>query len=285
MLTSPGTRIRHLREDRRLTQTQLARRCNLSQSYLSEVEHGRTRPSLACLGKLAEGLGMPVEGLIEGTFYKIKHRGKRLLRRRHPQLRRAFHSGGSPRDPMPTLRVAFRESQATILGPGLLVELDRQSHEPEYWKAVKRIANDLNGDEQDFLLHLLTGGFDLEEIHPWRLGIRRALIDRFGGRYYAAVRQVGDVWIVVYPQLGVVTGHGRFRMLDFLVGVGVGPKPVWMDYEVDAVSHRGREDEDAIREKQVKFVRVKVPSGQLQMKDFAARFVRSVLGRVQKMAA
>lgn len=130
-------------------------------------------------------------------------------------------------------------------------------------KVLKR-TNDLNGDEQNFLLHLLTDGFDLEEIHPWRLGVRRPLIDRFGGRYYAVVKNHAQLRVDDNPGVADLTGHGRFRTLDFLVGV---------------TSHRGREEEDAVREKQVRFVRVKVPSGQLQMKDFSERFIRSVMAR------
>lgn len=39
-----GQRIRHYRQQAGLTQTDLARKANVNQGFLSEIEHGRRKP-------------------------------------------------------------------------------------------------------------------------------------------------------------------------------------------------------------------------------------------------
>ncbi len=51
-----GLNIRKRRKQYRLTQKQLADICGLSNSYLSDIEVGRTNPSLKTLEKLSEAL-------------------------------------------------------------------------------------------------------------------------------------------------------------------------------------------------------------------------------------
>jgi transcriptional regulator with XRE-family HTH domain len=53
-----GQRIRHLRESRGMTQSQLQARSRVSRSYLSRIESGQMTPSLGTLEKISEALGV-----------------------------------------------------------------------------------------------------------------------------------------------------------------------------------------------------------------------------------
>ncbi|BAF59252.1 MAG: helix-turn-helix domain-containing protein [Pelotomaculum sp.] len=61
-----GEQIRALREERGYTLQDLARRTNLSLSYLSEIERGSKRPSLKTIDKLAAALNVAKAQLIKG---------------------------------------------------------------------------------------------------------------------------------------------------------------------------------------------------------------------------
>jgi transcriptional regulator with XRE-family HTH domain len=57
--------LKTLRIHRGLTQTQLAKRAKLPQSYIACLERGtRTNPSLAVLRRLAKALGTTIEELV-----------------------------------------------------------------------------------------------------------------------------------------------------------------------------------------------------------------------------
>ncbi len=55
-----ATRLRELREERRLSMRTLASRSGLSANALSMIERGRSSPSVSTLYKLAEALGVPI---------------------------------------------------------------------------------------------------------------------------------------------------------------------------------------------------------------------------------
>ncbi len=61
-----GDHIRALREERGYTLQDMAKRANLSLSYLSEIERGSKRPSLKSIDKLAVALNVSKAQLIEG---------------------------------------------------------------------------------------------------------------------------------------------------------------------------------------------------------------------------
>jgi transcriptional regulator with XRE-family HTH domain len=61
-----GDQIRALREERGYTLQDLAKRANLSLSYLSEIERGSKRPSLKSIDKLAAALNVSKSQIIEG---------------------------------------------------------------------------------------------------------------------------------------------------------------------------------------------------------------------------
>jgi transcriptional regulator with XRE-family HTH domain len=62
-----GQRIRDLRRKRGLTQEQLAELADLSTPYVSHLERGSKKASLAVLVRLAESLGVTVDRLLSGN--------------------------------------------------------------------------------------------------------------------------------------------------------------------------------------------------------------------------
>ncbi len=63
-------RLRELREQRNLTQGQLAMRVGVERSYITKLEQGHRIPKVDVLVRLATFLGCPVEELIGINFGK-----------------------------------------------------------------------------------------------------------------------------------------------------------------------------------------------------------------------
>jgi transcriptional regulator with XRE-family HTH domain len=61
-----GRRIRQLRVDQRLTLKQVESVCGLSATHLSEIERGRTSPTIGALVRIASALGRDASYFIEG---------------------------------------------------------------------------------------------------------------------------------------------------------------------------------------------------------------------------
>lgn len=59
--------IKHYRKKNKLTQKSLARKCDLKQSYISQLEHYTVAPSIETTHKLSKALNLncPVELLID----------------------------------------------------------------------------------------------------------------------------------------------------------------------------------------------------------------------------
>lgn len=64
---SLGSKIRRLRHDAGHTLAQLSERAGISHSYLNDIEHDRTVPTLHTLGQVARSLGMSVVDVLEGV--------------------------------------------------------------------------------------------------------------------------------------------------------------------------------------------------------------------------
>jgi transcriptional regulator with XRE-family HTH domain len=61
-----GTVLKRIREDKGLSQLELATRAGVAQGYVSELEAGRKKnPGIVTLRKLAKALGVPVTALLE----------------------------------------------------------------------------------------------------------------------------------------------------------------------------------------------------------------------------
>src|ERR671930_2244064 len=72
-----GERLRELRRFRRCTLRTIAERSGLSESFLSQVERGRSSASIASLRRIAEALGVSIADLFEADGLP----GPRVLRR------------------------------------------------------------------------------------------------------------------------------------------------------------------------------------------------------------
>lgn len=57
--------LRKLRKQKRFTQAQLSKECNLSQSYLSKIETGRVEPNFKVMKVLAKTLNEPISSFFE----------------------------------------------------------------------------------------------------------------------------------------------------------------------------------------------------------------------------
>src|SRR4029077_20473121 len=73
-----GERLRAMRHLRRATLKAVAERANLSESFLSQIERGRARASIASLTRIAAALGVNVSDLFEPNGSRTK---PRVLRR------------------------------------------------------------------------------------------------------------------------------------------------------------------------------------------------------------
>lgn len=60
-----GARLRQARLDAHMTVRELARRLGVSASHVSQLEHGRSQPSVATLYSLAQFLGVSIDRLFE----------------------------------------------------------------------------------------------------------------------------------------------------------------------------------------------------------------------------
>lgn len=60
-----GSRIKAIRKEKGITQTDLALKAGISRTYLADIEGNRYAPSLKILGVVAEALNLKVSDLIE----------------------------------------------------------------------------------------------------------------------------------------------------------------------------------------------------------------------------
>jgi transcriptional regulator with XRE-family HTH domain len=72
--TCLGARVRELRRDRGLTLKALGREAGLSHPFLSQLERGLARPSLASVERIAQALQVPV-----GSLWAERQRGTALV--------------------------------------------------------------------------------------------------------------------------------------------------------------------------------------------------------------
>jgi transcriptional regulator with XRE-family HTH domain len=63
-------RVRQIRLAQNLTVDELARKCQFSKGFISQVENFRTTPSLKALNKISSALGVSVSDLIDGSAEK-----------------------------------------------------------------------------------------------------------------------------------------------------------------------------------------------------------------------
>lgn len=81
-----GQTIKYLRQEKKLTQEQLANNCGMTQTYLSQIERNQKEPTLSALKDIATSLEVPVPILF---FLSIDEQDV------PPEKRDAFNSIGS----------------------------------------------------------------------------------------------------------------------------------------------------------------------------------------------
>ena len=92
-----GTMIKRLREERKLTQLQLAERMNVSDKAVSRWETGRGYPDITLIEALAEALGVSVLELFSGENVVNTNKSSHMLRTRFyvcPLCGNVIHSTG-----------------------------------------------------------------------------------------------------------------------------------------------------------------------------------------------
>ena len=63
-----GRNIKELRNERKISQQDLAEECNFEKSNLARIESGRTNPTVKTLFKISEALKIPL-----ATLFDIHH--------------------------------------------------------------------------------------------------------------------------------------------------------------------------------------------------------------------
>ena len=58
-----GERIKALRQERQMTQNELAIRCNFEKASMSRIESGKTNVTILTLKKISEALGVQINNL------------------------------------------------------------------------------------------------------------------------------------------------------------------------------------------------------------------------------
>ena len=86
-----GARVRQLRLDRGLTLKALGREAGLWHSFLSQLERGLTRPSMASVGGLEVELEGEIHGLEAGDALRFDGAVPHRLQRRGPANTRALY--------------------------------------------------------------------------------------------------------------------------------------------------------------------------------------------------
>lgn len=99
-----GRRIARLRKERRLTQDKLSEKAEISNNYLSNIENGRSIPSLETLVRLCEAMEVTPDTVADGH----RHRWETVYERRHPAAVSPVHT--------PRKAVCHRNSQGFFGG-------------------------------------------------------------------------------------------------------------------------------------------------------------------------
>ena len=64
------TSVRHFRFEKKLSQEQLAELSNLTDKYISDIERGKTTPSLNTIDLISQALGLDVLELLTDKYYE-----------------------------------------------------------------------------------------------------------------------------------------------------------------------------------------------------------------------
>ena len=62
---SVGKAVLQIRQEKRMTQSEVGRRARLATSYISRIENNRIQPTMTTLGRLADALDVSVSGIFQ----------------------------------------------------------------------------------------------------------------------------------------------------------------------------------------------------------------------------
>lgn len=65
LLTAIGKNIKKIRENKNISQAELAARCNYEKSNMSRIEAGRTNLTIGTLLNISQALDIPIISLLE----------------------------------------------------------------------------------------------------------------------------------------------------------------------------------------------------------------------------
>ena len=60
-----GNNLKRIRTQKAISQGDIARELKVSRSFISNIENGKTNPTLATIAKLAKAVGVPADQLIK----------------------------------------------------------------------------------------------------------------------------------------------------------------------------------------------------------------------------
>lgn len=93
---SIGERIKNLRKERKLTQVELAKKSNISRSYLTDIENNRYNPSVETLKAIANSLEVTLSDILSDEAkknYSLNDRDKKSINNDLKKLMDDFRSG------------------------------------------------------------------------------------------------------------------------------------------------------------------------------------------------
>jgi len=60
-----GRNLKRIRKEKGISQGDIVRSLGMDRAFISNIENGKTNPTLATIAKLAKALGVPIEDLIK----------------------------------------------------------------------------------------------------------------------------------------------------------------------------------------------------------------------------
>ena len=82
-----GSRLKHNRLKSGLTLRELARQVNVSPSFISQIENGKSQPSVATLYAFSQLLNVSVDDLFEGKDDELLGRLQKAIGRTQEEIR------------------------------------------------------------------------------------------------------------------------------------------------------------------------------------------------------
>ena len=60
-----GRNLKRIRKEKGISQGDIVRSLGMDRAFISNIENGKTNPTLATIAKLAKAVGVPIEDLIK----------------------------------------------------------------------------------------------------------------------------------------------------------------------------------------------------------------------------